>query len=649
MPESRNVTRRNLLATAACAAGALTFSNVGKARADEMWTGDLAKHVRYLYIDSTELELGAEQNVVIALADINAVASAELVLREVETEEELYVGLTRSSGSALLFTVFPEDEATYYVDQLSYVAEDRSEQTLCFADVDPSYRSFVAAPAISSLSAEEGELSENEVELQVYASQDGETLDESASIEEGMAGATMASRARSGSARSLGAGDDGVVSIALDPGHSEGSDSGAIGVNGAQEAVCNWKIARACQSELWRYSHVRVVMTRDQREYKTIEQRVIKAVEEGCDAIVSLHLNSINGNAYGAEVYVPSGVEYNYETHEVGMTLGKEIISELEGLGLYNRGVRTRQVGSGSDMHDYDYADGSRGDYYGIIRYARKANMTGLIVEHAVIDNASDYKNFLNSDAKLAALGKADAKGIADAYGLKIASESEFGAVYNYDYYVSNHKDLAGMGRDEAFSHFLQYGMDEGRQAIASFSPSFYRNNNKDLRKLFGSSMRAYYYHYLDSGKAEGRPGTGSAAAVVTLWRLYNPYTGQHLYTKGDVERNRLTYYGWQYEGVAWEAPAKGASSDVVWRLYNPYNGDHHYTMKKDEYDHLGKIGWKKEGQAWYSASKSEKPLYRLFNRYETVGTHHYTLSADERDKMIKDGWKYESVAWYGI
>ena len=35
---------------------------------------------------------------------------------------------------------------------------------------------------------------------------------------------------------------------------------------------------------------------------------------------------------------------------------------------------------------------------------------------------------------------------------------------------------------------------------------------------------------------------------------------------------------GWSDEGTAWEAPASGAS---VWRLYNPWSGEHLYTTDK--------------------------------------------------------------------
>ena len=142
---------------------------------------------------------------------------------------------------------------------------------------------------------------------------------------------------------------------------------------------------------------------------------------------------------------------------------------------------------------------------------------------------------------------------------------------------------------------------------------------------------------------------TFTADAEIPMWRLYNPYSGEHLFTRDAEEREKLASIGWTDEGLAWTAPGTG---EVVWRLYNPYSGDHHYTMKADEYESLAEIGWEQEGIAWYSASKDDKgavPLYRLFNPYATVATHHYTASSDEYNKLGEVGWEQEGYAWYGV
>lgn len=645
MKHPENVSRRDFLAAATAAAGLASIAGAGVARAEEVPEATESDLLGFLYIDNKELDFGSEQNVVLSVSGPTSVESASLSLQVLESGEEYREDLVASSDGSLLFTFTPGSVGTTVVESLDYVVSGES-RFLSLSDVDSSYRSFTVNSGVSAFSADDG--TDDQTSVNVYAfSGDGqaETVD---SIESGIAVASATSTSRSARSVSSGLGSDNVLVIALDPGHSEGSDSGAIGVNGTQEAVCNWKIADACRAELEKYARVRVVLTRDRDEYKSIEERAIAAIEYGADVVVSIHLNSAGGGAHGAEVYVPYNASYNQSTHAVGAELGREILAELEKLGLYNRGVKIRVI---NDDGDYAYPNGDDGDYYGIIRYARRANMPGIIVEHAFIDNAGDYSSFLNSDAKLQRLGVADAQGIVDAYGLSPVSESMLSAVYDYSYYVQKNPDVAsayGSDRTSVFNHFVQYGMNEGRQGSASFSPTFYKNNNSDLRHSFGATMMAYYYHYVDYGRSEGRAGTGNATSVTTLWRLYNPYTGQHLYTSDDAERNRLRYYGWNYEGVAWDAPTSGSAP--VYRLYNQYNGDHHYTMSSQEYANLKAAGWTQEGVGFYSdESSSGVPLYRLFNPFETVGTHHYTLDSSERDTMIRNGWRYEGECWKAV
>lgn len=136
-----------------------------------------------------------------------------------------------------------------------------------------------------------------------------------------------------------------------------------------------------------------------------------------------------------------------------------------------------------------------------------------------------------------------------------------------------------------------------------------------------------------------------SSTTYENVYRLYNPYSGEHHFTTDQNEVINLTSLGWKFEGIAWVSPT--SSSVPVYRLYNPYSGDHHYTTSSEEYEHLGQIGWKQEGIAWYSDTSSDaKDIYRLFNPYETIGTHHYTTSSTERDALVPLGWRYEGVGW---
>lgn len=135
----------------------------------------------------------------------------------------------------------------------------------------------------------------------------------------------------------------------------------------------------------------------------------------------------------------------------------------------------------------------------------------------------------------------------------------------------------------------------------------------------------------------------GSTSQTSPVYRLYNPNSGEHLYTLNSGERDTLPKYGWKYEGVSWLAPNQGTA---VYRLYNPYSGDHLYASSWGEINNLTRIGWKYEGVSFYSGGP--KNILRLFNPNEKIGTHHFTLSIEEKNYLVTLGWKYEGKCFSG-
>ncbi len=85
--------------------------------------------------------------------------------------------------------------------------------------------------------------------------------------------------------------------------------------------------------------------------------------------------------------------------------------------------------------------------------------------------------------------------------------------VFDAEYYLNNYVDLKASYGDNyaaAIAHFVQYGMNEGRQGISSFNVTSYKNRYYDLRTSFGNNLRLYYQHYMTRGKNEGRIATGN-------------------------------------------------------------------------------------------------------------------------------------------
>ena len=194
----------------------------------------------------------------------------------------------------------------------------------------------------------------------------------------------------------------GGVTIALDPGHG-GTAAGAI-YGTILEKDLNLKLAQYAKAELETYEGVTVVMTRTADTTIDLQARAQLAYDQGADILVSLHNNaSGTGTAQGAEVFVT--VSENFRSSST--TLANLILANLKSLGLTSRGVKTREESPGSGT-----------DYYGIIRYSVALGFPAILVEHCFMDNPTEYEKYLSTDAKLQQLALADAKALADYYGL---------------------------------------------------------------------------------------------------------------------------------------------------------------------------------------------------------------------------------------
>ena len=174
-------------------------------------------------------------------------------------------------------------------------------------------------------------------------------------------------------------------------------------------------------------------------------------------------------------------------------------------------------------------------------------------------------------------------------------------------------------------------------------------NTDGENYALTKNDNETIYADY-DSNAPDNPPVINPPEPVIettAMYRLYNPNSGEHFYTGSVEERDMLDRVGWNYEGVAWNAPTN--SGDPVYRLFNPNSGDHHYTMSAEERDMLVDVGWNYEGVAWNSASNDNVPQYRLYNPNADCGSHHYTSSIEERDFLVSLGWILEGIGWFGI
>ena len=128
------------------------------------------------------------------------------------------------------------------------------------------------------------------------------------------------------------------------------------------------------------------------------------------------------------------------------------------------------------------------------------------------------------------------------------------------------------------------------------------------------------------------------------IYRVYNPNSGEHLYTISTEERDYLSSVGWEYEGLGWVAPK--SSGTPIYRVYNGI--EHLYTTDNNEVNVLvSEYGWSDEGIKFFSDDAKPLPMYRLYNPNGYAGAHHYTRNPDEKDMLVNLGWNYENIAWY--
>lgn len=85
-----------------------------------------------------------------------------------------------------------------------------------------------------------------------------------------------------------------------------------------------------------------------------------------------------------------------------------------------------------------------------------------------------------------------------------------YSLVFNPTYYANSYSDLKRHFGDDAtklFQHYINFGIQEGRQAISTFNVKIYKLSNPDLQVAFGEKdgYKPYVLHYLQYGHKENR------------------------------------------------------------------------------------------------------------------------------------------------
>lgn len=178
--------------------------------------------------------------------------------------------------------------------------------------------------------------------------------------------------------------------VCLDAGHG-GNDPGCT-TEDRQESDDNLTLALSVQKELERQG-VRVLMTRTDDTYLTLEERCAAANGEGADYFLSFHRNIADGSACGVEIW------RSHSAGEESIALSDNLMAALDSAGIQrNRGVH---IGSQSSETQ---------DYYVL----RGTQMPCALLEMGFLDNPEDNRLF---DAKQSAYARAIAQAVVETYG----------------------------------------------------------------------------------------------------------------------------------------------------------------------------------------------------------------------------------------
>ena len=212
------------------------------------------------------------------------------------------------------------------------------------------------------------------------------------------------------------------------------------------------------------------------------------------DVNVSIHLNALNkktvkdGKTTGVECCV-------YDAKKP--SAASLICLNIANLGFKNRGIKQR-----TDL--------------GVLKGITNGG-DNILIECFFCNDEDDFNVYRKVGGE--AIAKAISKALMDYYkpaaatpttGNYIYKSIKYDPVFSPEYYAIQNPDIRkvyGNDGQKLFSHFITYGMKEGRKASPDFNVQVYKERYPDLKAAFGTNLPKYYEHYCVYGIKEGRKG----------------------------------------------------------------------------------------------------------------------------------------------
>lgn len=589
----------------------LEGTNSEEMNSEEINSRDAVSEVAFNYVVTQDD--GINQSVIMSFGDeTTVIESAVLTYRdggEIKTAESDTV----AENFAVFLLPIAQDgvervweSAVVRITGIEYTVSLQDSEGMTQTEVSEETASEVLQDTEESLDEETANLVEDSV---ISTKGDGITGEEIAdSIEKSIKfvpDADVTAQISTFSMESVGRAAQKYV-IVLDPGHG-GYDGGAENQNGISsesESKLTLKIANYVKQELEKSSQFVVYMTRTDDSYVGLSERVNYAASKNADILVSLHLNSADSKtANGAEILVPRTGRYNSKVAENAGQLAQDILKKLVSLGLYNRGLVYRDSASGTK-----YPDGSTADYYAIVRQGLQAGIPSIIVEHAFISSTVDAK-FLDSEADLQKIGRADAEGIAQYFGVTLSNSSNNNSNSN-----SSNSDKNGWVKENRnWYYYKSNAKQTGWQKVNG--KWYYLNSN--------GVMQTYWY--LENGKYYFLGANGS---VRTGWQNI---WGKYYYFDSDG----VMQTGWQKINGAWYyfGNEKNGAMQVGWQIV-----DHEYYYIVDS--GVMQTYWRKiDGNYYFFGANGVRRT-----GWQKIWGKWYYL---DENGVMQTGWQKIKGVWY--
>lgn len=259
--------------------------------------------------------------------------------------------------------------------------------------------------------------------------------------------------------------------IVIDPGHG-GGNAGTTSNPDFEEKDITMKTALALAEELSKYEGVTVYLTHKADVDLSLKERAVFAEKKKADFLFSLHYNASESHTmFGTEVWIPLNAPYHALCYEFAYLQQLE----MQELGLFSRGIKTRSNDKGTD-------------YYGIIRESVTRDIPAVIIEHCYVDEERDNA-YVDSDADFEEFGRRDAIAIAKFLGLEPYEDEEI-------------PQLAALTKDTIMAHTYE---DKSAPESVQIEVQKIDYNSNAMTVVVsaneGESPLMYYDYSLDGGK----------------------------------------------------------------------------------------------------------------------------------------------------